>query len=130
MARKKPMGKFPKPKKLTKNEEVKKELVETKVNSVEEAKQVDEIEEKDITKATEQSIALDREKIYGEYKLKKSTRKKRRKKRNEKKKNTIEVYDPEEQEVVPVEVIDTPTNETNSTTDMEEGKDEEDTDCS
>ena len=123
MARKKPMGKFPKPKKLTKNEEVKKELVETKVNSVKEVKQADETKE-GITKTAEQSIVVDIE-VYGDHKPKKSTRKKRRKKRDKKK--TMEVYDPEEQEIVPVEAIDTPVDEANSTTDIEEGKDEEDT---
>lgn len=123
MARKKPMGKFPKPKKLTKNEEVKKELVETKVNSVKEVKQADETKE-GITKTAEQSIVVDIE-VYGDHKPKKSTRKKRRKKRDKKK--TMEVYDPEEQEIVPVEAIDTPVDEANSTIDIEEGKDEEDT---
>ena len=128
MARKKPMGKFPKPKKSTKNEEEKKELVETKVNSVEEVKQVDETKE-GITKTAKQSIVVDIE-VYGDHKPKKSTRKKRKKKRDKKKKNTIEVYDPEEQEVVPVEVVDIPTDKIDSTTDIGEGKDEEDTDCS
>ena len=63
--------------------------------------------------------------VYGDHKPKKSTRKKRRKKRDKKK--TMEVYDPEEQEIVPVEAIDTPVDEANSTIDIEEGKDEEDT---